>query len=401
MAAQAWFSSSDVDVVPGVVSVLQLTVVNLGESTDRFVLTPSGMAAGWTTINPPTITLFGGTQQVVDVAVLPPRLPSTTAGPSSLSIRIVPQSDPDDVRSAEAILNIGGSFERRLDVLQPVLRGRRSATYEMMLENRGNTLASCRLRLVDPSGRVEADFDPPAAGVEPGASILIRMKVHARGLRWERQGRTVPFRIDADQPGSPTATATATFVQAPMVPEHILGRIVALAALAALGLVAWVGVVKPAIRDAAKTAVRDAAPAVTVAPNVTTDPVTGSSVVPVVPDQEQGTIANIQLPVVVAVGETDANRYTVPAGQRLHITDILIQNPNIDLGVLLVQRNEVTLYTFGLANIFGDASVSLVTPLELLAGDQLVVQVSCAGLSDPTLTTCSENVFVSGVLLPG
>ena len=65
MAAQAWFSHGDVDVTPGAVAVLQLTVVNLGDSTDTFVLTPAGMAAGWSTINPATITLFGGTQQVV------------------------------------------------------------------------------------------------------------------------------------------------------------------------------------------------------------------------------------------------------------------------------------------------------------------------------------------------
>ena len=66
----------------------------------------------------------------------------------------MPQSDPDDVRSAETTLNIASSFDRRLDVLQPALRGRRSATYEMMLENRGNTQASCRLHLVDQPARL-------------------------------------------------------------------------------------------------------------------------------------------------------------------------------------------------------------------------------------------------------
>ena len=171
MAAQAWFSRGDVDVTPGTVAVLQLTVVNLGDATDTFVLTPAGMAAAWTTINPATLTLFGGTQQTVDIEVYPPLLPSTTAGPTSLSIRIVPQSDPNDVRSAETTLEIAGSFDRRLDILQPALRGRRGAIYEMMLENRGNTLASCRLHLIDPTGRVEAEFDPPAAGVWPSSEV--------------------------------------------------------------------------------------------------------------------------------------------------------------------------------------------------------------------------------------
>ena len=399
MAAQAWFSHGDVDVTPGAVAVLQLTVVNLGDSTDTFVLTPAGMAAGWSTINPATITLFGGTQQVVDIEVFPPLLPSTTAGPTSLSVRIVPQSDPDDVRSAETTLNIAGSFDRRLDILQPALRGRRSATYEMMLENRGNTLASCRLHLIDPSGRVEADFDPPAAGVEPGASTLIRMKVRSKGFQWERRPRTVPFRIDADQPGSPTASGSATFVQTPIVPERLVGRLIALITLVAVALGSWFGVVKPAIRDAADDAVRVAMPATTTSVVATIDSATGATVAPSVPEEDQGTIVNIPLPLAVPVGQTDAARYTVPAGQRLRITDIIVQNPNIDLGSLIIQRNDVTLYTFSLGNIFGDTSAPLITPIELLAGEQLVVQVTCTGLNDPTFSTCSQNVFVSGVLL--
>ena len=401
MAAQAWFSRGDIDVTPGTVAVLQLTVVNLGDATDTFVLTPAGMAAGWSTINPATLTLFGGTQQVVDIEVFPPLLPSTTAGPTSLSIRIVPQSDPDDVRSAETTLNIAGSFDRRLDILQPALRGRRGATYEMMLENRGNTLASCRLHLVDPSGRVEAEFDPPAAGVEPGASTLIRMKVRTKGLQWERRSRTVPFRIDADQPGSTTATGSATFVQTPMVPERLFGRLLALASVVAIALVGWFAVIEPAIQDAADEAVANAVPDTTTTVAPTDEPPTGVTVVSSVPEEEDpGTIVNIPLPVVTPVGQTEANRYTVPAGQRLQITDIIVQNPNIDFGSLIVQRNAITLYTFRLDNIFGDTSAPLVTPIELLAGEQLVVQVTCTGLNDPTFTTCNQNVFVSGVLLP-
>jgi hypothetical protein len=305
------------------------------------------------------------------------------------------------VRSAETTLNIAGSFDRRLDVLQPALRGRRSATFEMMLENRGNTLASCRLHLVDPSGRVEGEFDPPAAGVEPGASTLIRMKVRTRGLQWERRPRTVPFRIEADQPGSPTATGNATFVQTPIVPERLVGRLMALLAIAGLAAAGWFALLKPAIRDAADDAVRDAEPATTTTIEPTFDSLTGITVVSSVPvAEEEGTIVNIPLPIAVAVGQTDAVTYTVPAGQRLQISDILVQNPNYDQGTLTIQRNAVTLFTFGLVNIGGDQSIPLVTPIELLAGEQLIVQVACAGLNDATLSTCSQNVFVSGSLLP-
>ena len=159
----------------------------------------------------------------------PPLLPSTTAGPTALTVRIVPQSDPDDVGSSETTLQVGPTYTRRLHMLQPALRARRTAVYEMMLENQGNTQASCRLHLLDPTGRVDGDFDPPAAGVEPGASSLIRLKVHATRLQWERRSRTVQFTIDADQPGAPTASAPVTFVQASMIPERLFARLLAVA----------------------------------------------------------------------------------------------------------------------------------------------------------------------------
>ena len=404
MAAQAWFSLDQVDVAPGSTVVLQLTVVNLADTTDAFVLTPSGLAAAWTTIEPATLTLFGGTQQVVAVEVRPPMLPSTTAGPTLLAVRIVPHSDPDDVRGAETTIVIGGSHSRRLDVLQPAQRGRLGATFEMMLENRGNTPASCRLRVVDPSGRVEGEFDPPAAGVEPGASTLIRLKLRTKGLQWERRARTLPFRIDADQTGSPTATAEATFVQVPMVPERLVGR--AIASVAALAVIAasWFTLVKPAIRDAADDAVAEAQPAsastVTRGPDDTgsTNNTVASTLVPII---DTGQPTAIPFAPIAAQGETVEQRYAVPAGQVLRVTDLIVQNPNADQGTLTIQRNEVVLFTYRLDNIFSDASVPLVTPIEFLTGQDLVIVVTCVGVGDQTVGSCAPKVIASGVLISG
>ena len=400
MAAQAWFSLDEVDVAPGSAVVLQLTVVNLSDTTDAFVLTPSGMAAAWTTIEPATLTLFGGTQQVVAVEVRPPMLPSTTAGPTLLSVRIVPNSDPDDVRGAETTIVIGGSQSRRLDVLQPAQRGRHGATFEMMLENRGNTLASCRLHVVDPSGRVEGDFDPPAAGVEPGASTLIRLKLRAKGFQWERRARTLPFRIDADQTGSPTATASATFVQMPMVPERLVGRLVAAVGVLALIAAGWFTVVKPAIRDAADEAVAELQPAVeSTTPGITNPGDTVPTTVVSIPEND-GQPTAVPFAPAVAQGTTAEQRYAVPAGQRLLVTDLIVQNPNADQGTLTIQRNEVVLFTYRLDNIFSDVNVAVITPFEFLVGQDLVIVVTCVGVGDQTVGSCAPKVIASGLLLP-
>jgi len=400
MAAQAWFSSGDVDVAPGTTAVLQLTVVNLSDTTDSFVLTPVGMAAAWTTLRPATLTLFGGTQEIVDVELSPPMLPGTAAGPTSLSVRVVPQNDPDNLSSAETSLIIGESYDRRLNLLQPAMRGRRGAVYEMMLENRGNTQASCRLHVVDPTGRVEGQFDPPAAGVEPGASTLVRLKLRTDRLQWDRRPRTIPFRVDADQAGSPTASAAATFVQTPMVPERLVGRVAGIVVALALLAGAWFGLMKPAIEHAADDAVRNIVPPTTVQVPTSESPVNSEVVTTTVPAAEQETIVNVPLPLSVPQGQTGANQYTVPAGKRLRVTDIIVQNPQLDQGSLSVSRNTNALFTYNLTNTFNDVSPPLVTPIELLAGEQLVVSVTCDGVGDQTATACAPRVLVSGVLVP-
>jgi hypothetical protein len=400
MAAQAWFSSGDVDVAPGTTAVLQLTVVNLADTTDSFAITPVGMAAPWTTLKPATLTLFGGTQQVIDVEVSPPVLSSTIAGPTALSVRVVPQRDPDNLTTAETTLIIGESFDRRLHVLQPALRGRRGATYDMMLENKGNTIATCRLHLVDPSGRLDGEFDPPAAGVEPGASTLVRLKLRATSPQWHSNARTIPFRIEADQPGSPTASSPATFVQTPMVSGAFGPKGAAVAAAALALLVGWFGVVKPAIRDAARDAVRTIAPAGAVGATNSTVPTLGTDTVSSGPaNNVKGDNASIPLPSSVAQGQTGKNEYTVPAGKRLRITDIVIQNPNADQGTLSLAANGNSLFTYNLSQMFADVDQPLVTPIELLPGQKFGVEVKCDGVGDLTANACKPNVFISGLLV--
>ncbi len=403
MAAQAWFSRSDIEVVPGTSAVFQLTIVNLGDTTESFSLAPIGLAAGWTTIRPGSITLFGGSQEVVDVEVHPPLLPSTTAGPTALTVRIVPQSDPDDVGSSETTLQVGPTYTRRLHMLQPALRARRSAVYEMMLENQGNTQASCRLHLLDPTGRVDGDFDPPAAGVEPGASSLIRLKVHATRLQWERRSRTVQFTIDADQPGAPTASAPVTFVQASMIPERLFPRLLAVAGTIAALTVVWFGIVKPAVRDAADDAVAEQLPAAIASTSVASTPVFSDNSVPVTtvlaPPQaevDEGTLFSKLLVPAAPAGLTQAATVDVPAGSTFQLTDFALQNPDKDLGIAVLLNGANEIYRVSLNDVqLGDKRVSWVSPPEVAGGTSLVFQVTCTGPGGGS-GACTTNMLVSG-----
>lgn len=403
VSAQAWFAANEVPIAPGEPTLATLTVVNLGEFTETFAIVPSGLAAGWVTIRPASVTLFGGSQEQVQVEINPPLLPSTTAGATALTMRVIPQGEPDDVASTETTLQIAASYDRRITMLQPAQRARRKAVYEVMIDNHGNTHASCRMRLADHTGRVEADFDPPAIGVEPGASTLVKMKVHSNRLQWERRSRTVQFTVEAEQSGCPTATGTGTFVQAPVVPERFWGRLVSMALLGGALAGVWFGVIRPEIRNVARD---EATKAVASAP-VASAPVdngAASSTTTTLPSQPTGQDQLVgvseRLTVQAPIGSTIIDSFTVPEGQTLLLTDVLLQNPYFDGGKVVLLRGTDVLFEWNLDNIQIDAPNAVVSPLELAGGTQLSFSVTCSTVGDPTLGQCQPGLLFSGKLRP-
>lgn len=398
MAAQAWFTSSEVPITPGQLAHAELTILNLGDTTETFAIVPNGLAAGWTTLRPATITLFGGSQGQVDVEINPPLLPSTSAGSTALTIRVVPQNDPDDVASTEATLLIAANHDRRVTLLQPALRARRKAIYEVMVDNQGNTQASCRMRIADSSSRVEADFDPPAIGVEPGASTLVKMKLRSSHLQWERRSRTIQFTVEAEQSGCPTASSMGTFVQAPVVPERFWGRLFSLAFGAAALAGIWFGLLRPEIRNVARD---EAAAAVGNLPaQVATTVVAAPTTIPT----QQSEVERLQgvtqrLEAQAAVGETISAVYEVPAGFTFLLTDSTLQNQQADSGTAVLLRDNETLLQWDLDNVQIDSAYPWITPVEVPAGSKLSFQVTCAGAGDG-LGTCRPALLIGGKLKP-
>lgn len=397
MTVQAWFDVDVARVQPGETVTLELTVTNLSDTTDSCSLSPTGLAAAWTTITPASVTLFGGSQQTVSVQVSPPRLPSTTAGPTGLGVRLVPQLDPDDVEHCEITLDIGTTTDRRITMLQPVLRGRRRAVYELLVENRGNAQANCTLYLIDPTGRLDGRFDPPAAGVEPGGSSLVRLKLTATRRHWERRSRTLPFRIDADEPRVASVNADASFVQAPMVPERIGSRLAGLVLAAGAVTIAWTLAVRPAIDDAAAQAVRDLTPA------PATTVVAPESSLPA-PSEGTSTDEGEPFSTVFTSGgpaaETSSQSYTVPTGKVLLLTDYVVQNPFADAGIARLRIGERELQWDLSLHLDGTDVVNrLLTPLQVLSGESIVFEVDCAEVGRAGSASCSTTALIAGRLV--
>ena len=408
MSVQVWFAQDEISVQPGESTSLSLAVENVGEHTESYTVIPAGLAAAWTTVTRPNITLFGGSRDVVEVVIRPPAIHTTSAGPTAVAVRVIPQGDPDEAVIAETIATVTAFDDRRITALQPVQRGRRRATYEFMVENHGNNLASCRLHLVDASQRVDGSFDPPAVGVAPGSASLVRLKLTAQRGFLRRTERQLDFEVEATEQDHAPATGRATLIQPPTVPAGTLVRIIGAAAVVAAAIALWSGVVKPTIEDAAADAVEDRIGDVGVAPSTTLASTPGTvldSAAADAPDiiaaAETGEPISWRIAVDVGINQDRSESLSVPPDSEFQLTDVVFQNTNGDIGTAQLLRNGELLYEIDLgamnsANEFQPR----VTPIPFAPGDNVVLAVDCLAAGKTSGTGCEIAVLLGGRLVP-
>jgi len=410
VAAQAWFSLDTVSVVPGAPTSVMLQVENAGDRTESYSVIPAGLTASWTTVTRTNITLFGGSQDGIEVVVKPPAIYSTTAGPTALAVRVVSQTDPDDEAIAEMLVDVAPFDDRRITTLQPVRRARRRSTFEFMVENHGNNLANCRLHLVDASNRLDGSFDPPAVGVAPGSSSLVRLNARAQSGLFRGTERQLDFEIEATEPDHEPATGMATLIQSPTVSGRSVGRLLGTAAVLAAVVLAWFGVVRPELRDAVDRAVDDRIDELGLAATETTVPAT----VPITsPDAETtdgaasgaiglaGEPVDYRIAVDVGVTQERSESVSIPPDSGFLLTDLVLQNPNGDLGKAQLLRNGDVLYEFDLgAMVTDNAFLPLVTPLPFRPSDNIVLSVDCEVVGQTAGTGCEIAVLLTGLLVP-
>lgn len=391
---------------PGEATSLSLAVENVGEHTESYAVIPAGLSAAWTTVTRPNITLFGGSRDVVEVVVRPPAIHSTTAGPTALAVRVIPQSDPDGGVVAETVVTVLPFDDRRITTLQPVQRARRRATFEFMVENQGNNLASCRLHLVDASNRVDGSFDPPAVGVAPGSASLVRLNLRVRRSVFRRAERQLDFEIEATEPDHEPAVGRATLIQPPTISARTLGRGAGFALAAGALVAAWFGVLRPELRDAADDAVADRLAELELVdgPDATVPPTSAPAAdeAPVVAaDGAVGEPTTYRIAVDVGIANSRSESISIPPDSRFFLTDVVPQNPNGDLGTAQLLRNGDILYEWDLGSMTSANEFQpRITPIPFEPADNIVLAVDCEMAGETTGTGCQIAVLLGGRLLP-
>jgi hypothetical protein len=215
-------------------------------------------------------------------------------------------------------------------------------------------------------------------------------------------------------------SSAATFEQDPVLPRWALAVAVAVIALAVVGAGLWLAVLKPAVQSAATEAAKVES---SKAAKAQMDKAVNEGIIPPPggggPDpgdtkptpSAPATPANdpkkaltkavdyrIEAPGAVrASGFSEFSNSKQPQ-KALDVSDIVLQNPLGDFGILEIRRGETTLLTWSLEN-YRTQDQHFSVPLHFNKGEKLTIAVQCKNPA-PDKRKCSAAVTVSGRTTP-
>ena len=437
MAVSASLSVARVDVAPGSRATAKLTLRNTGSVVDEFRIEILGPAAAFTTASPETVPLFPGAEATVELTFAPLLDSKTATGEIDVAVKVTSKEDPDGSAVEELVVYVGGFSDAFAELVPRTIRGARSAKTELAIDNRGNARIEASATGLEADGALRFEIEPPGFGVDPGAANFARVEVRPNKRFLRGPDRTYPFKVVSETKGSGTLTADGMFVQRAILPHWLVRALLALLlALIALALL-WQFAFKPVVRSAAKNAAKadvsqaavDAAKLAVAAvdngkgsgaragagaggdttaagsgpgsgsPSDTTGAgaSAGAGGDGTGDDGRGGTSTAKRIEVEVASNETKSGDWT-PAedkAKQFNLTDIVLQNPKGDTGLLRVKRGGDILLESALEN-FRDLDFHFVAPYVYKSGEKLTIEIVCK--NPDTAGNCKAAATLTGFL---
>lgn len=451
MAISVTFDSAEVSVDPGATVSCRIRVANDGMTVDQVLLDVLGDATAWASVEPALLNLLPGSSESARVSFHPPRSPAPAAGGTPFAVRAMSQEDPAGSAIEEGTVTVGGFTDVTMDIVPRTSSGRRAGRHKLVVGNRGNLDAEARVTASDPDAALEFTPNPPTLVVAPGTAAFVRLRAAPRKRFLRGANRSLPFQAflipSGDLPGggAPGApgdplTADGTMLQRQVMPEWLLPACALLCVVVVALAVLWFTLLKPEVHAAATEAVTqqtqtlassagkadkaaDKANSAAVKANTAASAAapsaggsgsaaggagtkgaaakatgTGTSAAGAAGGSGSaaaaGTPVSALLTSHAAAASTGVVTYPITGEDTLSVSDLVLENPGADTGMLDVRAGTTTLFEFSLAD-FRDQDYHFVQPLTFTKKAPLELAVTC---QDPPGTTCSAALSFSAVL---
>jgi hypothetical protein len=433
MGAVATLTPSTLAVEPGGEASTEVLVRNTGTVVDLFtveVRDETGLIADWVTADPPSVSLLPGGEETVRLRIAPPRSPQTPAGPMPFAVRVASSEDPQGSIVEEATLEVGRFSDLSGELLPRTSRGRRSATHEVAVDNRGNGVVNATLAAADADELLEYELTPPSIVAQPGTATFVKVRVRPKKRFMRGVPQTHPFQVLVEPEDEVPLALDGSMLQEPILPRWFFKALLALVMLLILLAVLWQTLLKPTLESAAREAAEEAAAeqaaeqaaaieeiaeqaaaaeeaaAAAAAGQAAAGEASAEAAEAVAEAEAEAAEAtaaaeaaslgrpeDFRLGGSVTQGSTRSFTYTVGQDEIFSLTDIVAQNPRGDRGLMQIRRGtQSTLIEVRLEN-FRDLDYRFVSPIVFTSGQQVVLTVRCQNEDG---SACQPGAYFNG-----
>lgn len=428
MTVSTNLSSATLSVEPGAGATAEVRLCNTGDLVDQFTVDVVGATAGWATVTPSAVNLMPGGEATVEVRFAPPRTWEVPAGSVPFAVRVLSREDPRGSAVVEGVLDVAPFTDLAAELVPTRKRGSRKAKYQLAVENLGNVATHTVVTGFDPEDdQLALEVRPAELDAAPGTVTIVTVRaVPARRLlRGEPKPHPFDLEVTGTAPVVETITVDGVMVQERLLPTWLLPMAIAFLVAAVALATLWFTVLVPEVESiateqvapqvsAAAEAASEASKAAAEASEAAEEATGGESGpaggpdgggadggaadpgAPTGPEPVDFRIATEAEP--VADGSYTPFTYTAPDGRPLRISDLVLQNPRGDSGLLRIVRGEDVLLEVGLAN-FRDLDYHYVNAVRVEPDQPVVVEVSCLTPGQGA-AECTPAVSFSGQLLP-
>jgi hypothetical protein len=338
----------------------------------------------------------------------------------------------------EGTVEVGAFTHVRVELVPSKVRGRRQAKYEVAVDNLGNHPVAVDVDAADPEESLRFRPEHTALTVDPATTAFVALRVRPDERFLRGPDRSYPFQVRVKGAGAEPAVAEGAMVQRPLLPKWLLPVLAALVAALVALVVLWFTLFKPTIESAARDVADRQVQQVAATANEAKEQAAqaqeeaGGGAAPgeqapgeggpdggdqQAPPGGPGSPEGQPLPEPIAFRlaaeapvTTDPEDLVfttrasdLPDDRIFAVSDLVLQNPLGDSGILRILRqevdgNETILLEVGLDN-FRDLDYHFVQPLRFAAGEEIALAVDCQnppGGRDP----CTPAASFSGQLEP-
>ncbi|HEY1574362.1 MAG TPA: hypothetical protein VGG05_23700 [Pseudonocardiaceae bacterium] len=439
MGVVATIETVTLDVDPGAEVSSEVRIRNTGMVVDRVLLEVLGAAADWAVIEPPQLNLLPGTDGVATVTFKPPRSSDVLAGTVDYAVRARSQEDPAGSVVEEGSVTVTRFTELTADMEPKTARGRRSANFRLVVSNLGNHPVTTEVSALDPDLLLNFRVRPPVVVAMPGTSTYVKLRAAPRKRFVRGPDKSLPFQAFVLPESAEPVTVDGAVLQQQMMPKWLLPAIALVVAAAAVLIALWFLVLKPQVQSTAVQAANQQNARLAAGVSAANDAATQASKAAVAAGggggaaagsasgSQSGTSAGAKPSTAAKGGKGTAGAggaagaspaagtpvsallasnaapttngtfatvpYTIAKGQKtLAVSDLVLQNPLADTGILQIRAGNHALLEFGLDD-FRNLDLHFVQPLQFSTKAPLVLAVECLNTNH---ANCTAAVSFSG-----